>query len=233
MTHQKAAIARKHVVPNAFKILGYASIKEVDWADPEMEGVTIPKKKLFLRSSSLSFIPEETIRSFFNSLCGDRVRDVVIGPRYGFITFVNHEAAKEVMECKDRILLGRERVRVDWWNPGEKKGSDSPFELTEVSSSIDEVFRLSEVKGWGYPQYRLETSLDINLEPRYQYSVVFTEVPFEIIGPQAEVKEVALTNCVNVALQEVSRDSLFVSSNLPPIQYTPEDSIPLVPTSPE
>ena len=102
-----------------------------------------------------------------------------------------------------------------------------------MSSSIDEVFRLSEVKGWGYPQYRLETSLDINLEPRYQYSVVFTEVPFEIIGPQAEVKEVALTNCVNVALQEVSRDNLFVSSNLPPIQYTPEDSIPLIPTSPE
>ena len=223
LNHQKAAMARKHIVPNIVKILGYASIKKVEWADPEMEDIIIPKRKLFVQSFGLPNVPEESIRQLFNSLSGGQVRDIAIGSRFGFVTFASLQAAEEVMENRDRVWLGGERVIVDWWNPRSKESSP----LKPKNSSISrELARLSQVKGWGIPQYGLEATRDINLRPRYQYSVAFSSVPFKIIGQVAGVKDLAFTNCVTVATQEVGRKNLFLASSLPFLQYFPHSPLP-------
>ena len=224
LNHQKAAIARKHTIPNTVKILGYASIKKVEWADPDidMEGIIIHKKKLFVQSLVLPNIPEENIRRLFNSLSGGQVRDIVIGSRFGFVTFDSLQAAEEVMENRDRVWLDGERVIVDWWKPS------SPSKLKKNSSVSRELTRLTQVKGWGIPQFRLEATRDINLRPGYQYSVAFSSVPFKIIGQAAEDQDLAFTNCVTVAVQEVGRKNLFLASSLPLLQYYPDSALPSI-----
>lgn len=231
LSHQKAAMARKQIVPNTGNIFGYASIKRVEWADPDMEGVIIPKKKLFLRTSGPAAVSEEAVRSLFNSLSGDQVREVGIGPKYGFISFASHEAAKEVMESEERFWVEGVRLRVDWWGPGERKEPSRPLYYTPCSCPSEELLRLSKLKGWGFPQYRLHTTVDTNLQPRYQYSVAFTSLPFKIIGQAGKEKDVAFTSCVKLALQEVSRGNLLVSSRPPLFQYIPHSLIPFTPTS--
>ena len=66
------------------------------------------------------------------------------------------------------------------------------------------------------------------LDGQNQYSVAFSSVPFKIIGQAAEDQDLAFTNCVTVAVQEVGRKNLFLASSLPLLQYFPDSALPSI-----
>ena len=207
-------MARREIVPGTITIFDHVRIKQVEWADPDMDGVVTepPKRKLFLKHFP-KFVPEQKLLSLFNSLCGGHVRNILLGPIYGVITFNIPEAAGLVMEQREKLILDGETIQVEWWKP-RKKELSPPVEASQVGgvsgqSPMEELLHLSLVQGWGQPHYSLATSVDCNLQPCYQFSVNFASVPFKVVGLVSPIKQQALINCAVLALQRISRENLL------------------------
>ena len=85
------------------------------------------------------------------------------GYNYGFINFHTEEAARGVMEEKDDLIMDGEKVELECWTqtPGKRQ---NPGPIVETrghtgnhSGSLEEILSQSRAKGWGNPQYSLET----------------------------------------------------------------------------
>ena len=234
-------MARRQVVPGCLSLFGQANITQVDWADPDMEGATSLEKtsrhqKLFVRFPQC--VPVGRLRSFFNSLCKGqgRVMDISVGSTFGCVVFDSPEAARLVMEKKEELRLEGERIFVERWNPRRRELSP-PEQATKFSSPLEELLHLSLVKGWGEPQYSMNTSVDNNLQPLYKYTITFTSVPFKVVGEACQVESQAFINCTGLALQGIRQQNLLAATGPPPlIHYIPHTSHvqfpPFTPTSP-
>ena len=214
-SHRAAALARRILVPGQVKLFNVSGIKQVDWAEPDMEGVNKepPKKKIFVKAFP-QFLSEEVIRAYFNDLCEGQVQYIMNGPNYGFITFATPYAASLVMEKKEDLRLAGMKLTIDWWvskKRRESDGSDDPQpqpQPRQISSPrpLEELLHLTRVKGWGDPQYRLSSYLDPSSGPVFKYSVTFPSVPFKICGQENYNKHQAFINCAQLALGALSQE---------------------------
>ena len=219
-------MARRILVPGLTRLFNVSRIKQVDWADPDMDGVIKepPRKKIFIKGFP-RFVSEEAIRAYFNDLSHGQVQYIMTGPAYGFIIFQTHHAANLVMERKDDLWLGGKKLTIDWWviKKRDSDSSDDPQPrprpvLTPVNrppppplqistpGPLEELLHLTRVRGWGDPQYRLTSQLDLSRSPVFQYSVTFTAVPFKICGQQSYNKHRAFINCAQLALGAISQE---------------------------
>ena len=257
-SHRAAALARRILVPGQVKLFNVSGIKQVDWAEPDMEGVNKepPKKKIFVKAFP-QFLSEEVIRAYFNDLCEGQVQYIMNGPNYGFITFATPYAASLVMEKKEDLRLAGMKLTIDWWISKWKDGCDDsppppprpvltpskhsvnrgpppqprrPQEMSSPPRPLEELLQLTRGKGWGDPQYRLTSYLDHTRRPVYQYSVTFTAVPFKISGAESFNKHQAFVNCARLARAALSQERV-PSPALAEFRYVPLSSPPSRQTS--
>ena len=248
-SHRAAALARRILVPGLTRLFNVSGIKQVDWADPDMEGVITepPRKKIFIKGFP-PYLSEEAIRAYFNDLCQGRVQYVMTGPTYGFITFQTHHAANLVMERKDDLRLAGMKLTIDWWvtKKRDSDGSDdhqhqprpvltpskhsvnrppAPPQQITTPRPLEELLHLTRVRGWGDPQYRLTSQLDHSRSPVFQYSVTFSAVPFKICGEESYNKHQAFLNCAQMALGAISKERV-PSPVLAAFKYIPHCQYP-------
>ena len=230
------------------KLFDSSGIEQVDWADPDMEGVIKEplRKKIFVKGFPQS-VSEEALRSYFNDICQGQVQYIMTGPTYGFLTFQSPQAANLVMERKDDLRLAGKKLTIDWWVPKKREPNvfaepqprsiltpsyqavnRPPAPPQQVSSPrpLEELLHLTRLRGWGDPQYRVASFR----EPRsgallYQYSVTFPAVPFKISGGESHNKHLAFTNCAQLALGAISQERV-PSPDLRGFQYIPHHSPP-------
>ena len=248
-SHRAAALARRILVPGLTRLFNLSVIKQVDWANPDMEGVIMEpqRKKIFIKNYP-QFVSEEAIRAYFNDLCQGRVQYVMTGPTYGFITFQTHHAANLVMERKDDLRLAGMKLTIDWWvtKKRDSDGSDdhqhqprpvltpskhsvnrppAPPQQITTPRPLEELLHLTRVRGWGDPQYRLTSQLDQSRSPVFQYSVTFSAVPFKICGEESYNKHQAFLNCAQMALGAISKERV-PSPVLAAFKYIPHCQYP-------
>ena len=246
-SHRAAAQARRILVPGQVKLFNVSGIKQVDWAEPDMEGVSKepPKKKIFVKGFP-QYLSEDEIRAYFNGLSQGQVQYIMTGPNYGFIVFQSHYAANLIMERKDNLRLDGMKLTIDWWLPKKRDsdGSDDPPPqprpvLTPTKQSVnlpqpqqitsprplEELLHLTRVKGWGDPQYRLSSYVDPSRGPVFQYSVTFPSVPFKICGKENYNKHQAFLNCAQLALGAISQERV-PGSVLAAFKYIPHSPPP-------
>ena len=223
-------------MPGEVKLFNFSAIKQVDWADPDMEGVIKEplRKKLFVKGFPQS-VSEEELRTYFNDLCQGQVLYVMTGPTYGFLTFQSPQAANLVMERKDDLWLAGKKLTIDWWVPKKREGNvfaapqprsvltsrnEAPPQPLSSPRPLEELLQLTRLRGWGDPQYRLRSGALL-----YQYSVTFPAVPFKISGAESHNKHQAFTNCAQLALEAISQERV-PSPDLRGFQYIPHPSPP-------
>ena len=236
-------------MPGEVKLFNLSAIKQVDWADPDMEGVSKEpaRKKIFVKGFPQS-VSEEALRSYFNDLCQGQVQYIMTGPTYGFITFHSPQAANLVMEKKDELRLAGKKLTIAWWvlkkrdpkvfdeppprsvlTPSKQSVNQPltrPLQISSPPRPLEELLHLTRVKGWGDPQYRVVSHRD----PRsggllYQYSVTFPAVPFKINGVESSNKYQAFANCAELALAAIRQERVS-SPDLLGFKYIPHPPSP-------
>jgi len=116
-THRLAALARRQLVPGNVVMFDNAIVKQVDWADPEMDKADqeVYGKVLAVRNVP-SNTPEYILADIFNRLSGGQVFSVVKAGATVLITFVSYGGALLAMErSRDREIAGR-RLELSWWS---------------------------------------------------------------------------------------------------------------------
>ena len=224
------------------KLFNSSGIKQVDWADPDMEGVIKEplRKKIFVKGFPQS-VSEEELRTYFNDICQGQVQYVMTGPTYGFLTFQSPQAANLVMERKDDLWLGGKKLTIDWWVPKRREGNvfaspqarsvltprnQAPPQPLSSPRPLEELLQLTRLRGWGDPQYRLASFSQPGSEALlYQYSVTFPAVPFKISGAESHNKHQAFINCARLALEAISQERA-PSPDLRGFQYIPLQAQP-------
>ena len=73
-SHRQAALARRKVVPGNLSIFQRNKIKEVDWADPDIELSPRERSKMILVKGFSEPCPEQRIFRMFSRLSGGLVR---------------------------------------------------------------------------------------------------------------------------------------------------------------
>ena len=127
-SHRHAALARRLLVPGNIAIFGRVEIKQVDWADPEVESkpgrvaefTTVPHQhsrvgdeKVVVVTNVATGVGEGDVRYWFNNLTGGRVVNVIKGESgVFFITLDTHEAALYAVEKGNQMEFGGTRIKV-------------------------------------------------------------------------------------------------------------------------
>ena len=108
-THRLAALARRQLVPGNLILFDKVSVKQVDWADPEIDraGQDNSQGNVISVGNIPYDVPESIVANMFNWISGGQVTNVVKTRSTVLITFLTHEGALLAMErSKDREMSG-------------------------------------------------------------------------------------------------------------------------------
>jgi len=153
-SHRHAALARRLLVPGNITIFGRVEIKQVDWADPEVESrpgrvaqpstgqqqLRVGDEKVVVVTNVATEIGEAEVRYWFNILTGGRVMNVIKGDSgVFFITLDSHEAALYAVEKGHQMEFGPTRINVapisSQYSPkGQTEGN--PYTTTTTAGSF-------------------------------------------------------------------------------------------------
>jgi len=114
-THRLAALARRQLVPGNIVMFDKVCVKQVDWADPEIEnsGQEVVGKVLAVRNMPLN-TSEYMVANMFNRLSEGQVSSVVKAGSTVLVTFVSHGGALLAME-KSRGSREMAGLELSWW----------------------------------------------------------------------------------------------------------------------
>jgi len=134
-THRLAALARRQLVPGNVVMFDNAIVKQVDWADPEIEKADqeVYGKVLAVRNVP-SNTPEYILADIFNWLSEGQVFSVVKAGATVLITFTSHGGALLAMEkSRDREVAGL-RLELSWWSSNRRvdRGSYSSIPRNQL-----------------------------------------------------------------------------------------------------
>ena len=119
-SHRLAALARRQLVPGNLVLFDKVLVKQVDWADPEVDRAERQEawnmdNIIVVKNIPLN-TPEYLVANLLNRLSGGQVSNVVKAGSTLLVTFVSHEGALLAMErSKNRELLGA-RLELSWHN---------------------------------------------------------------------------------------------------------------------
>ena len=116
-THRLAALARRQLVPGNVVMFDRVAVKQVDWADPEVEKMANDSqgKVICVRNIPYS-LTEHEIGEMFNSLSGGQVINVVRVRNTMLVSFVSQEGAMNAMERSRDAQMGGVMLEVNWWS---------------------------------------------------------------------------------------------------------------------
>jgi len=152
-SHRHAALARRLLVPGNIAIFGRVEIKQVDWADPEVEAKpgkvpefnTMPQlpqhprvgdEKVVVVSNVSADLGEAETRYWFNILTGGHVVSVIKGDSgVFFITLDSVEAALYAIEKGNQMEFGSTRINVASISSQYPRGQQEKNQLSSSSGS--------------------------------------------------------------------------------------------------
>jgi len=247
-SHRMAAVARRILVPGNLTMFQSIGIKQVDWADPDIEGYVtelMNNRNLCVRNLPKG-IQDQQLRNFFNDLlqAGEQVENVVrTKANHVIVTFLSPEAAKSVMERGEGLEVGGCRLEISWWldretyssqprSGGSAGGMAGAKPATQMSARQQQqlawngpVEKLQQVSlsqgwGWGEPQYTSLSFRDSTGQQVFQYSVSVPAVPTsKITGEVSLDRHIAMMNTACAALQGIATETQRqFSQNLTNIQ---------------
>jgi len=138
-THRLAALARRQLVPGNLVLFDKVSVKQVDWADPEIDRPG--HKERLDKVIAVGNIPQDmsdyVVANMFNWLSGGQVTNVVKTGSTVLVTFVSHEGAMLAMErSKDREVSGA-RLELSWYsNRRVERGSYSSIPRMQYQGNM-------------------------------------------------------------------------------------------------
>jgi len=141
-THRLAALARRQLVPGNLVLFDKVSVKQVDWADPEIDRAAEHQErwdKVIAVGNIALDTPEYVVANMMNWLSGGQVTNVVKTGSTVLVTFVSHEGAVLAMErSKGRELSGA-RLELSWYsNRRVERGSYSSIPRIQYQGSMAE-----------------------------------------------------------------------------------------------
>ena len=174
-SHRQAALARRKVVPGTLTLFKKVNIREVDWADPEVDVFPTERKTIEVRgfSSQLSterisevfnrlsgqslllYPPEGLVGSFHSRHAEGQVEDIAMSSNSALVTFVNPAAAKAVLRTGTSLDIGGERLHLSWGRQREEQRDVQ--EVQQVQQPVERLQMVSVCPGWGVPQYYVTT----------------------------------------------------------------------------
>jgi len=114
-THRLAALARRQLVPGNMVLFNEVAVKQVDWADPEVDkGVQDSPGKVITVRNMPSSTSYQSVGDIFNKLSGGQVTNVIRVRNMVLVTFVSQEGAKLAMERSRSIELEGSQLEVTW-----------------------------------------------------------------------------------------------------------------------
>ena len=244
-SHRHAALARRLLVPGNIAIFGRVEIKQVDWADPEVEAKpgkspesnTMPEhprvgdEKVVVVSNVAANLGEAETRYWFNILTGGHVVNVIKGDSgVFFITLDSVEAALYAIQKGNQLEFGSTRINVasisSQYPTGLMEGK--PFAATSGSffsqvppslyvGPLEQLYNIATKQGWGNPQFSFEQSLSPLGQVLYRYSVSLPKVStIAVPGEWDSDRSAALINCAVSTLREITHASLQNKYSTPP-----------------
>jgi len=236
-SHRHAALARRLLVPGNIAIFGRVEIKQVDWADPEVETrpgrvaqpstgqqLRVGDEKVVVVTNVAAEVGEAEVRYWFNILTGGRVMDVIKGDSgVFFLTLDTHEAALYAVEKGHQMEFGPTRINVapisSQYSPkGQMEGNQYTTTagsfLNQVPPSLfvgplEQLYNITSKQNWGNPQFSAEQSLSRLGQVLYRYSVSLPKVsPIAVPGEWDPDRSAALLNCAVSTLREITLASL-------------------------
>lgn len=115
-THRLAALARRQLVPGNVVMFDKVCIKQVDWADPEIDtaGQEVVGKVLAVRNMPFN-TPDYVVANMFNRLSEGQVFSVAKAGDTVLVRFVSHGGALLAME-KSRDSREMTGLEISWWS---------------------------------------------------------------------------------------------------------------------
>jgi len=113
-SHRQAALARRQLVPGNLVLFDKITVKQVDWADPEIDRTCNREGNVIVVGNIPYGTPEYLVANLFNRLSGGQVTNVVKTGSMMLVTFVTHEAAVLAMERSKDMELGGTRLELSW-----------------------------------------------------------------------------------------------------------------------
>jgi len=245
-SHRHAALARRLLVPGNIAIFGRVEIKQVDWADPEVDSrpgrvadsntrTQQPRAgdaaKVVVVTNVAADLGEAEVRYQFNILTGGRVVDIIKGDPGAFlVTLDSPEAAFYAVERGHQMELGSTRINVASISNQDPRRHQEGNQFTASSGSflnqvppslfvgpLEQLFNITTKQRWGIPQFSLEQSLSPLGQILYRYSVSLPQVsPMAVPGEWDADRSAALLNCAVCTLREITLASLQSSISAPP-----------------
>ena len=117
-THRLAALARRQLVPGNLILFDKVGVKQVDWADPEIDraGQDNSQGNIISVGNIPYDVPESIVANMFNWVSGGQVTNVVKTRSMVLVTFLSHEGAVLAMERSKDREVGGARLELSWYN---------------------------------------------------------------------------------------------------------------------
>lgn len=116
-SHRLAALARRQLVPGNVVMFDNIYVKQVDWADPEIE---LSGQELFGKVLTVKNIPfdtpEHVVMDIFNRLSEGQVSTVTKVGSTVLVTFMSHGGAMAAMERGRGRELAGTSLEIAWWS---------------------------------------------------------------------------------------------------------------------
>jgi len=113
-SHRQAALARRQLVPGNLVLFDKITVKQVDWADPEIDRTCNREGNVIVVGNIPYSTPEYLVANMLNRLSGGQVTNVVKTGSMMLVTFVTHEAAVLAMERSKDMELGGATLELSW-----------------------------------------------------------------------------------------------------------------------
>ena len=226
-SHRMAALARRQLVPGNMTMFGHVEIKQVDWADPEVEGfvrnlmTSNNDNKVVSVGNVGPDITEESVKHWFNMMTHGQVDNVVKSGSQFLITFHTAGAANMVMDQGDNLMAGGHKLSLAWWRPSQHSPPVAAVAPT-IIGPLERLHTLCLRQQWGSPQYHCATYLDTTGQCVYQYNVSLPNISrHHVYGEASHDKHMALINSACAALQGITEASLkmYSSQHAAPSHY--------------
>jgi len=150
-THRLAALARRQLVPGNLVLFDMVSVKQVDWADPEIDrpGHQDRLDKVIAVRNIPQDMPDYVVANMFNWLSGGQVTNVVKTESTVLVTFVSHEGAVLAMERSKDRQLGGPSLELSWHsNRRVERGSYSSIPRIQYQGNMgDQRYSDTNVQG--------------------------------------------------------------------------------------
>jgi len=113
-SHRQAALARRQLVPGNLVLFDKVTVKQVDWADPEIDRNCNREGNVIVVGNIPYSTPEYLVTNMLNRLSGGQVTNVVKTGSMMMVTFVTHEAAVLAIERSKDLELGGATLELSW-----------------------------------------------------------------------------------------------------------------------